>query len=224
LVQAQNRLERFSVDNKLGCNCCSLFALDLKKVFDAFVVSYTTLSVVELYDINFFSSFPFRQLSKCKNLSALEITRCYNFGPDITLYNDMDPTSFAHLRKISIFYSGMPSKILRILLTQAGHSLRQLKLVESESTENHFPEIVQSCITHNSNVTHFLVPIHPREISLLPSFLNSCVRLEHFEIWYKNSHEFDLEEVLPDIGISLPPNLKIFNVNMNWLFTPESFG
>ncbi|RIA86576.1 hypothetical protein C1645_829089 [Glomus cerebriforme] len=237
IIKKQKNLERFSIDNRLSCYCCpkkDFLSLDFTKIFDSLILQSNTLNYIGLYDIDFFFKFPLNQLNLFKNLNHLEIIRCYNFG-QINNFDQIDLNfSFKRLSKIIIYYSFIPSNILKLFFLQSGRNLKKVKLVGNEVIEN-FYDIIQICINYNPNLTHFLSFIHSKEIFLLPKFLISCQNLLHFEIWdinysSNNNHhhqlldeKFDVNDLLIDLSNSIPNSLLIFNINMNWSFSTNYF-
>ncbi|GBC00302.1 hypothetical protein RclHR1_03800018 [Rhizophagus clarus] len=232
IIKNQKNLQHFSVDNRLNCYCCSqeFSSLDFTSIFNSLTTQSETLRYIGLYDINFFSNFPLNQLTLCKNLNHLEITRCYNFGIELNFNQFNSNYSFKRLNRINIYYSTIPSNILKYLLSQSGKSLRKIKLIGNEVMED-FHDIIQHCIIYNSNLTHFLSFIYSKEIELLPKFFKSCQFLKHFEIWDINyssniinkDNMINVDKLLIDISESIPSSLKIFNIIMNWSFSPNYF-
>jgi hypothetical protein len=236
IIKKQKNLEYFSVDNRINCYCCSqeYSSLDFSQIFFSLTTQSKTLRYIGLYDINFFSNFPLKQLTLFKNLYHLEITRCYNFGIELNFNQFNLNTCFKRLNRITIYYSAIPSNILKYILSQSGRSLRKIKLIGNEVMED-FQDIIQHCIIYNSNLTHFLSFIHSNEINLLPKFFKSCQFLKHFEIWdinyssniINNNQLLDkmiyVDKLLIDISETIPSSLKIFNIIMNWSFSTNYF-
>src|ERR1044072_2292578 len=82
-IKSQRQLKEFSIDNRIGCYCCPqdlTLALDLTVVFESLDTQSITLSCISFVSIDFYNNFPLDQLSQCKNLKELNITRCWNFG------------------------------------------------------------------------------------------------------------------------------------------------
>ncbi|CAB5375610.1 unnamed protein product [Rhizophagus irregularis] len=237
IIKNQKNLQHFSVDNRLNCYCCSqeYSSLDFTSIFFSLTTQSKSLRYIGLYDINFFSNFPLKQLTLFDNLNHLEITRCYNFGIELNFNQFNSNISFKTLNRITIYYSAIPSNILKFILSKSGKSLKKIKFIGNEVMEN-FHDLIQHCIIYNSNLSHFLSFIHSNEILLLPKFFKSCQFLKHFEIWdinyssniINNNQLLDKlinidDNLLLNISESIPSNLKIFNIIMNWSFSTIYF-
>ncbi|RIB07656.1 hypothetical protein C2G38_2213806 [Gigaspora rosea] len=237
-IKSQRQLEKFSVDNRIGCFCCPQdlsVALNLTNVFSSLGSQAKTLSSLHFFSINFHNDFPLKQLAECQNLQELIISRCWNFGtPD---YSNVHLKSFAHLSTIELVLSAIPDMLVRTFLIQSGRSLRKIRL-EQHSMHGTFSETLQCCAENNQNITNILAFIYPEEIYKLPMFLSACRQLEQLELWDKNTpnrrgyedlhysmrtvETIDVNEILPRLGTTIPCSLVKFKINMKWSFTSTS--
>ncbi|CAG8532703.1 2095_t:CDS:1 [Funneliformis mosseae] len=237
-IRSQRQLERFSIDNRIGCYCCSQdqdhsLSLDLTTVFKSLSTQTTTLTHLSFLSIDFHQKFLFNQLSQSKNLKALNITRCWNFGEVHSI--DLTSDSFTRLSDLRIILSSIPENVIRILLTGSGSCLRNLEFEQFGI----ITDILKYCSDNNPNLVNVLVYIDPKEIVNLPKFLRSSTKLCNLELWDKNTPDgrrfselyylmrfvetIDLdEEMFSEIGDSLPNSLVNLKINMKWNFSAKS--
>lgn len=232
-ISSQRQIKEFFIDNRIGCDCCThdlSLALDLTIIFNSLNTQISTLSRINFISIDFHNKFPFDQLSKCENLKELNIKGCWNFG-EIDLIELNYNNSFKNLTDLQIIKSSIPEELIKILLIQSGKSLKNLKF-EQTYLEEIFTEILKYCIENNPNLVDVLIYIDSKEIHYLPKFLRSSTKLIKFEIWDKSMRRKEMElvetinlddELLADIGDSLPIKLKYLTINMKWNFSVKSF-
>ncbi|RIA90542.1 hypothetical protein C1645_849129 [Glomus cerebriforme] len=234
-IKSQRQLKEFFIENRIGCHCCShdlSLALDLTIVFKSLNTQSTTLTHLSFISINFYNDFPLDQLSLCKNLKELNITRCWNFGEihliDLYSTNNM----FMNLSNLQIISNSIPEELIKILLIQSGKSLKDLEFEHSSNFGMMFNEILKYCIENNPNLVNVSIYIDSKEIQYLPKFLRSSTKLCRLELWDKNVQSKGMipvetinldQELFEDIGDSLPISLKILFINMKWNFNIKSF-
>ncbi|CAI2180177.1 8594_t:CDS:2 [Funneliformis geosporum] len=235
-IRSQRQLERFSIDNRIGCYCCSQdhsLLLNLTIVFKSLSTQTTNLTHLSFLSIDFHNMFPFDQLSQSKNLKELNITRCRNFGEFHSI--DLNTDSFTNLSDLRIILSSIPENVVRILLIGSGSSLRNLEFEQFGIIIN----ILKYCSENNPNLVNVLVYIDSKDIENLPKFLRSSTKLCNLELWDKNTPDgrrfselyylmrlvetVDLDdEMFSEIGDSLPDSLVNLKINMKWNFSAKS--
>ncbi|CAJ0752198.1 15832_t:CDS:10 [Entrophospora sp. SA101] len=218
-IQSQDQLLELSIENKLICDCCrndSSFALDLSPIFNSLqrqqrqLSSYSLLTYLNLYDVNFFGEFPLIIFGELQNLKGLEIVRCYNFAKeneDVVVEQKEKSSSspplsssssqfcgqfFNSLESLTIHYSSIPIETLKYILKNSNKKLIKLKLIGIESLLLHKKSLLEFCGKHNKNLEYLLTFVNINvESTKISSFFESCKNLKHFEIVDSIGNELD---------------------------------
>ncbi|CAG8511765.1 9397_t:CDS:2 [Diversispora eburnea] len=220
LINAQNKLREFIFAEYPGCTWDTLTRL--REVDISLDSQIDTLTSIEFNNVDFSFWKPLEFVIRLINLENLIFKNCRNL--EIVL----EPFKFSSFKKLKklvmIGYEGsnnIPLELLNNLIGQTSETLNHLSIVmNSELTrvvtsaiQKYHPELIELFIKLDQS--HFFILHKTRP------FYN-LIKLKKLVISSLGNLKVMTDELLPQLGRSLPPNLLHLEIQAPWKFSIKS--
>ncbi|RGB21512.1 hypothetical protein C1646_777822 [Rhizophagus diaphanus] len=179
-----------------------------------------SLRHIEFFETEIIRSSPLEWILNCEKLESLAFIDTAVLP---WLFAIKQP-NYANLKKLKCLiikvYFRIPSDFIINLIQSSNLKLQVVEFDLLGDQQYVHPFILEKMSYHCSNLTKLGVKIDAENIPTLLNLIKNCRKLEILEI-YGNDKQLDVNDILPELGLSLSHELVELIIGANWSFTHD---